>query len=220
MTAECWRWRPRWNRLASSTSCFGSSACLQSSPNVLCKTAYSLESPQDRLGGTHVEGAGHSDKPTAVVMADIKVVCPYGCLFVCFGHISSDTAERIWLKLCTRWRSVPDTCVSHFGGDRPGDPAWGPSHLPKNVLWGDTVSALHWSVCLALHLFITSLLYIWFDVMWVNWCAISIVFCLGLYTVRHNYWTPSFKQHNIVMVYLHENFRQIAGGMLIQQIWK
>ena len=24
MTAECWRWRPRWNQLASSTSCFGS----------------------------------------------------------------------------------------------------------------------------------------------------------------------------------------------------
>ena len=51
MTAECWRWRPRWNRLASS-SCFGSSACLQSSSSVLCKTAYGLESPQDRLGGT------------------------------------------------------------------------------------------------------------------------------------------------------------------------
>ena len=30
MTAEYWRWRPRWNRLASSASCFGSSACLQS----------------------------------------------------------------------------------------------------------------------------------------------------------------------------------------------
>ena len=30
MTAECWRWRPRWNRLASSASCLGSSACLQS----------------------------------------------------------------------------------------------------------------------------------------------------------------------------------------------
>ena len=26
MTAECWRWRPRWNRLASSTSRLGSSA--------------------------------------------------------------------------------------------------------------------------------------------------------------------------------------------------
>ena len=34
MTAECWHWRPRWNRLASSTSCFGSSACLQSSSSV------------------------------------------------------------------------------------------------------------------------------------------------------------------------------------------
>jgi len=62
MTAECWRWRPRWNRLASSASCFGSSACLQSSSSVLCKTAYGLESPQDRLGGTHAEGAGHPDK--------------------------------------------------------------------------------------------------------------------------------------------------------------
>jgi len=50
MTAECWRWRPRWNRLASSASCFGSSACLQSSSSVLCKRAYGLESPQDRLG--------------------------------------------------------------------------------------------------------------------------------------------------------------------------
>jgi len=49
MTAECWRWRPRWNRLASSTSCFCSSACLQSLSSVLCKTAYGLESPQDRL---------------------------------------------------------------------------------------------------------------------------------------------------------------------------
>jgi len=38
MTAECWRWRPRWNRLASS-SCFGSSACLQSLSSVLCRTA-------------------------------------------------------------------------------------------------------------------------------------------------------------------------------------
>jgi len=59
MTAECWRWRPRWNWLASSTSCFGSSACLQSSSSVLCKTAYGLESCQDRLNGTHAEGAGH-----------------------------------------------------------------------------------------------------------------------------------------------------------------
>ena len=40
MSAKCWHWRPRWNRLASSTSCFGSSACLQSSSSVLCKTAY------------------------------------------------------------------------------------------------------------------------------------------------------------------------------------
>jgi len=64
MTAECLRWRPRWNWLASSTSCFGSSTCLQSSSSVLCKTAYSLESPQDRLGGTHAEGAGHPDKLT------------------------------------------------------------------------------------------------------------------------------------------------------------
>jgi len=30
MTVECWRWRPRWNRLASSASCFGSWAYLQS----------------------------------------------------------------------------------------------------------------------------------------------------------------------------------------------
>ena len=53
-----------WNRLASSASCFGSSACLQSSSSVVCKTAYGLESPQDRLGGTHAQGAGHPDKLT------------------------------------------------------------------------------------------------------------------------------------------------------------
>jgi len=50
MTAVCLRWHPRWNRLASSTSCFGSSACLQSLSSVLCRTAYGLESHQDRLG--------------------------------------------------------------------------------------------------------------------------------------------------------------------------
>jgi len=64
MTAECWRWRPRWNWLASSTSRFGSSACLQSLSNVLCRTAYGLDSPQDRLGGTHARGTGHPDKLT------------------------------------------------------------------------------------------------------------------------------------------------------------
>jgi len=32
--------------------------------SVLCKTAYGLESPQDRLGGTHAEGTGHPDKLT------------------------------------------------------------------------------------------------------------------------------------------------------------
>jgi len=53
MTTEYWRWRPRWNRLASSTSCFGSSACLQSLSSVLCRTAYGLALPQDRLSGTH-----------------------------------------------------------------------------------------------------------------------------------------------------------------------
>ena len=45
MTAECWRSHSRWNRLASSASCFGSSACLQSLSSVLCRTAYGLESP-------------------------------------------------------------------------------------------------------------------------------------------------------------------------------
>jgi len=37
---------------------------VQSLSSVLCKTAYGLESPQDRLGGTHAEGAGHPDKLT------------------------------------------------------------------------------------------------------------------------------------------------------------
>jgi len=62
MTAECWRWRPKWNHLASSTSCFSSLAWLQSLSSVICRTAYGLESPQDRLGGTHAEAAGHPDK--------------------------------------------------------------------------------------------------------------------------------------------------------------
>jgi len=63
-TAECWRWRPRWNLLASSISCFGSSACLQPLSSVLCMTAYGPELPQDSLCGTHAEGASHPDKLT------------------------------------------------------------------------------------------------------------------------------------------------------------
>ena len=49
LTAECWHWCPRWNWLASSTSCFGSSACLQSLSSVLWKIAYGLESPVSKL---------------------------------------------------------------------------------------------------------------------------------------------------------------------------
>ena len=45
MTAEYWHWRLSWNRLASSTSCFGFSAYLQSLSGVLCRTAYSLVYP-------------------------------------------------------------------------------------------------------------------------------------------------------------------------------
>jgi len=37
---------------------------LQSLSSVLCRTAYSLESPQGRLGGSHAESAGHPDKLT------------------------------------------------------------------------------------------------------------------------------------------------------------
>jgi len=48
--------------------CFSSSACRQSLSSVLCRTAYGLESPQDRLDGTHAEGAGHPDKLTATWM--------------------------------------------------------------------------------------------------------------------------------------------------------
>ena len=32
--------------------------------SVLCRTAYGLESPHDRLSGTHAEGTGHPDKLT------------------------------------------------------------------------------------------------------------------------------------------------------------
>jgi len=52
---------PQVDPASSSTSCFGSSACLQSS-GVLCKTAYGT--PQAKLGGSHAEGAGHSEKLT------------------------------------------------------------------------------------------------------------------------------------------------------------
>ena len=48
--------------------CFSSSACRQSLSSVLCRTAYGLESPQDRLDGTDAEGAGHPDKLTATWM--------------------------------------------------------------------------------------------------------------------------------------------------------
>ena len=51
--------------ITSSASCFGSSACLQSSSSVLRKTSHGPEPPQDRSGGTHAEGAGHPDKLTA-----------------------------------------------------------------------------------------------------------------------------------------------------------
>jgi len=46
MIAESWRWRPRWNRLASSASCFGSSACLPSLSSVLCRTVRSIVTPR------------------------------------------------------------------------------------------------------------------------------------------------------------------------------
>jgi len=42
MITECWCWRPWWNRLASSTSCFGSSAFLQSFSSVVSVLACSL----------------------------------------------------------------------------------------------------------------------------------------------------------------------------------
>ena len=61
---DCRVLAPRWNRVASLSSYFGSSACLQSLSSVLYRTAYGLESPQNRLGGTHAEGAGHPDKLT------------------------------------------------------------------------------------------------------------------------------------------------------------
>ena len=48
MTAECWRWRPRWNRLASSASCFGSSACLQSSSSILMRDSNTATDPNFR----------------------------------------------------------------------------------------------------------------------------------------------------------------------------
>jgi len=81
MTAECWRWGPRWHRLASSTSYFGSSACLLSLSSVLCRTAYGLESPQDRFGGTHAGGAGHPVKLTVRCMVAL-VLCRWNTLLI------------------------------------------------------------------------------------------------------------------------------------------
>jgi len=81
MTAQCWRWRPRRNRLASSTSCFDSSACLQSLSCVLCRTAYGLESPEDRLGGTHAEGADHPENKTDSSRVAL-VLCRWNTLLI------------------------------------------------------------------------------------------------------------------------------------------
>ena len=52
-------------------------------------------------------------------------VCLSIYLSVCSGRVSSDTAERIWLKFCTGAAVYLGYCVLHFGSDRPRGPARG-----------------------------------------------------------------------------------------------
>jgi len=94
ITAEGLCWRSRWNQLASTTSCFGCSACLQSLSSVLCRTAYSLESPQDRLGGTHAEGAGHPDSSRVALALCLQVEHTADC----FGGawFKSPLSTEVW----------------------------------------------------------------------------------------------------------------------------
>jgi len=102
MTVECWRWRLRWNRLPSSTICFGCSACLQFLSSVLCRTAYSPRSPQDRLGGTHAKGAGHPDKLTVHGWRWYYAECLGGvCQQKCDINAISD--ERLHSSLLKYW---------------------------------------------------------------------------------------------------------------------
>jgi len=54
-----------------------------------------------------------------MVMMDINFAV---CLFVWFGRISLETAQRIWLKFCTEMEVCPGHRVSHFGGDPPAVP--------------------------------------------------------------------------------------------------
>jgi len=108
-----------------------------------------------------------------MVTVDIKLgclfvhpsVCPSGRLYICpsvrpsvclsvclFGTYPSDSAERIWLKLCTRWRSVPDTVSHILVAISPGILMGDPNH--QNMYrGGDSVSVLHWAIYLLLHLF-------------------------------------------------------------------
>ena len=136
MTAECWHWHPRWNRLASSTSCFSSSACLQSSSSVLCKTAYSLESPQDRLGGTHAEGAGHPDKLTlngekyTVSVNEFSAMCSWQVVGVQVEqNRCKDRALKKAVTLASPSTGViahvhPETSISKQQTHQSGEPIW------------------------------------------------------------------------------------------------
>ena len=63
-----------------------------------------------------------------MVMRTIKyAVCVYVCLF---GRTFSETAERIWLKFCTRTWVCPGPRVSHFDGNRPSGRTKGAESVP------------------------------------------------------------------------------------------
>jgi len=104
MTAEYWRWCPRWNRLDLSTSCCGSSACLQSLSSVLCRTAYGLESPGDKLGGTHAQGSGHLDKQFVSGAGIMQVEHTADC----FGGawLKLPLSTEVWHPRHIRWETA------------------------------------------------------------------------------------------------------------------
>jgi len=59
------------------------------------------------------------------------------CLSLClFGTDVDRTAERIWLKVCTRTEVCPGHCVLHFDGDCPGVPPGKPKMLSSEVNFG------------------------------------------------------------------------------------
>ena len=128
-----------------------------------------------------------------MVTVDIKLgclfvhpsVCPSGRLYICpsvrpsvclsvclFGTYPSDSAERIWLKLCTRWRSVPDTVSHILVAISPGILMGDPNH--QNMYRGVIVcqSCTEQFICYYIY-FITSVLCVYADKFDLVWCDVN-----------------------------------------------